>query len=71
MLVWPGGKGIVWRKGLPERTGGRKKLWMVPGHSCYLYGTWKSKEVGRGVKVVIHYDYKIYCKLPGVFISYL
>ena len=21
---------------------------MVPCHSCYIYGTWRSKEVGRG-----------------------
>ena len=36
---------------LPKRFAlgywGRRKLRMVPCHSCYIYGTWRSKEVGK------------------------
>ena len=28
-------------------AGGRSKLCMVPAHSCYIYVTWNSKEMGR------------------------
>ena len=31
-----------------ERVGDWKKLCLVPCHSCYIYGTWRSEEVGRG-----------------------
>ena len=27
---------------------GRRKLCMVPCHSCNVFRTWRSKEVGRG-----------------------
>ena len=26
---------------------------MVPCHSCHIYGTWRSKEVGGGFAVII------------------
>ena len=29
------------------------KLCMVSFHSCHIYGTWSSKEVEEGFKVVI------------------
>ena len=45
-LVWPWGKWILWRRGLPGGAGDMRKL-MVPCHSCYIYGTWRSKELGR------------------------
>ena len=35
-----------WR-GLPGKIAGRSKLFMVPCCSCYIYGTWRSKEFGR------------------------
>ena len=31
-------------------TSGRKKLCMVPGHSCHIYGIWISKEMGDALK---------------------
>ena len=32
-----------------KEAGGEGKLCMVPHHICYIHGTWRSKEVGRGV----------------------
>ena len=47
-LVWFEGKLIAWQRGLPGGTAVRRKLCMVPSHSCYIHATWKSKEVVRG-----------------------
>ena len=50
-LVWLWGKQIAWQTGLTGGTGGRRKLCMVACHSCYIYGTWRSKKSwggGRG-----------------------
>ena len=41
---WPG-KGVCL-----GRTGGRRKLCMVPCHSCRIYGAGSSKEVERVLK---------------------
>ena len=38
-------------------TGGRRKLCMVPSHSCHIYGTCKSKEGGTGGFTVINCDW--------------
>ena len=54
-IVWPGVKWIDCQKSLPGGTGGRRQLWMVHCHSCYIYETWRSKEErGRekGFKVI-------------------
>ena len=29
-------------------SGHKRKLCMVPSHSCYIYGTWWGKEMRRG-----------------------
>ena len=42
---------MAWRRGLIGGTGGRRKLCMVPCHSCYINGTLRSKEWG-GFKVI-------------------
>ena len=31
-------------------TSGRRKLCMVPGHSCHIYGIWRSREVRNTLK---------------------
>ena len=36
--------------GLLCGTSGRRKLCMMPCHSCHIYGIWKSKEVGKALK---------------------
>ena len=50
--IWGASKWIAWWKDLPEGTGGRRKLCMVPCNSCHIYGTWRSKRVGEGFKVI-------------------
>ena len=34
-------------------TSGRRKLYMVSCHSCYIYRIWRSKEVGEHFKAII------------------
>ena len=34
------------------RTRGKRKLCVVPCHSCYIYVTWRNKEVGEGEEVI-------------------
>ena len=43
--------GLPW--GLLYDTSGKRKPWMVPCHSCNIYGIWRSKEVGGRFKVII------------------
>ena len=51
-IVRPGVKWILWRV-FSCRAVGRKKLCMVPYHSCYICGTWRSKQVTKGVSVFL------------------
>ena len=45
------------RRGSSGRTGGNRKLYMVPCHSCYvIYGNWRSEEVG-GEREVLQSSY--------------
>ena len=53
-LVQPGERkwGLPW--GLLCRTSGRRKLYMVPWHSCHNFGIWRNKVVEEGrFKVII------------------
>ena len=52
-LAQPGGQFNILAKMFPWGTGVRRKLYMVPYHSCNIYGTWRSKEVGRGFEIII------------------
>ena len=38
------------QRGLPGGDGGRKKLCMIPCHSCHIYRNLRSKEVGEALK---------------------
>ena len=42
-LTW--GVSLAWGQVNRLKVGGRK-LYMLPCHSCYIYGTWRSKKVG-------------------------
>ena len=53
-LVWLR-KSIAWQRGLLALTRVRRKLCMVPSHSCHIYGTWRSKETEGGFKVMTWY----------------
>ena len=41
--------GLPW--GLLCRNSGRRKLCIMPCHSCLIYGIWRSKEVGDTLKL--------------------
>ena len=48
-----GVKWIAWQRGLPRRTGGRRKQCMVPYRSSHIFGTWRSLQ--RGVDLKLSY----------------
>ena len=48
-VVHPEGNRIDWRGGMPERTGVRRELCVVPCRSCNIYEIWRGEE-GGGVK---------------------
>ena len=54
-LAWLESKWIALRTSLPGGTGGKRKLCLMPYYSCYIYLTWRSKEVRKkeGSKVMI------------------
>ena len=45
--------GSMWGllSGLLCETSGRRKLYIVPCHSCYIYGIWSSKEVKKALNL--------------------